>query len=312
MSVTWNFLTLTMLFVILFMIFIFQFIYLLLGKNSRDLSDRMTMVIGKPVMMTARQQELEEAFGKRMLTLLGSKLIYISSKILPYKKEEQLVKKLELAGKLKKVGPKEFVAIKATSATVVFGIALILNYLTAFTAKNLMLIIPGALLVGWLLPNIYLHKIINERKNEIENAIPDFLDLITVSMEAGMGFDGAIMKVVEKSNGPLADELSIMLQEYKMGKKRSQALKDMAKRIPVEDVTAFASSVVMAEQLGLSLGHVLRLQADQSRQKRRQRAEEKAMKAPVKMLVPMVVCIFPSIFVILLGPAIINFYKNFS
>jgi tight adherence protein C len=312
MSVTWDFLNLTMLFVILFMVFIFQFIYLLLSKNTRDFSDRMTEVIGKPEVMTARQKELNESFGKRMLKPLGRKLTYITSKILPNKKEEQLVKKLEMAGKLKKIGPKEFVAIKATSATVAFGIALILNYLTAITAKNLMLIIPGALLVGWLLPNIYLHKIISGRKNEIEHAIPDFLDLITVSMEAGIGFDGAIVKVVDKSTGPLADELSIMLQEYKMGKKRSQALKDMAQRIMVEDVTAFAGSVVMAEQLGLSLGHVLRLQADQARQKRRQRAEEKAMKAPVKMLVPMVVCIFPSIFVILLGPAIINFYKNFS
>ncbi|NTW06060.1 MAG: type II secretion system F family protein [Peptococcaceae bacterium] len=301
-----------MLFIFLFVVLIFHFIYLLLNKNTQDISARMSMVIGKPEVITIRQKELNESFAKRMLTPFGNKLIYVTSKILPSKKEEQLTKKLELAGKLKKIGPKEFIAIKLTSTAALLFFVLVFNYLSSFATKNLMLIIPGALIIGWLLPNIYLQKVINERKNEIEKAIPDFLDLITVSMEAGIGFDGAILKVVEKSTGPLAEELSIMLQEYKMGKKRGQALKDMAQRTLVEDVTAFAGSVTMAEQLGLSLGHVLRLQSDQARQKRRQRAEAKAMKAPVKMLIPMVICIFPSIFVILLGPAIINFYKNFS
>lgn len=312
MTVPFDFLDFTMLFIFLFVVLIFHFIYLLLNKNTQDISARMSMVIGKPEVITIRQKELNESFAKRMLTPFGNKLIYVTSKILPSKKEEQLTKKLELAGKLKKIGPKEFIAIKLTSTAALLFFVLVFNYLSSFATKNLMLIIPGALIIGWLLPNIYLQKVINERKNEIEKAIPDFLDLITVSMEAGIGFDGAILKVVEKSTGPLAEELSIMLQEYKMGKKRGQALKDMAQRTLVEDVTAFAGSVTMAEQLGLSLGHVLRLQSDQARQKRRQRAEAKAMKAPVKMLIPMVICIFPSIFVILLGPAIINFYKNFS
>jgi tight adherence protein C len=130
--------------------------------------------------------------------------------------------------------------------------------------------------------------------------------LLTVSVEAGLGFDAALLKVIDKMPGPLADEFKTVLQEVKVGKIKKDALRDMAERVGMQDLTTFLGSVIQAEQFGVSIGNVLRIQSEQMRQKRRQRAQEKAMKAPVKMLIPMVFFIFPTIFSVLLGPIVIK------
>jgi len=153
---------------------------------------------------------------------------------------------------------------------------------------------------------------IRQRKEQVCKELPEILDLLTVCIEAGLGFDGALKKVVEKSKGVLADELYIVLQEISMGKPRKNALRDMADRLAVDDFSNFVGSIIMAEQLGISIGNVMRLQARDVRQKRRQRVEEQAMKAPVKMLVPMVFFVFPAIFIVLLGPAIIQIMRVFA
>jgi len=137
--------------------------------------------------------------------------------------------------------------------------------------------------------------------------LPDVLDLLTVSVEAGLGFDAALLKVVEKQKGVLAEEFLRVLQEIKMGRPRREALRDLARRNkPAEDLSNVVASLVQADQLGISIGGVLRNQALQIRQKQRQRAEEKAQKAPIKMMIPLVFFVFPSIFIIVLGPAVIQ------
>jgi len=165
---------------------------------------------------------------------------------------------------------------------------------------------------GWLLPDVVLSSKVRQRKEQVEKSLPDVLDLITVCVEAGLGFDAAMVKVVEKSKGVLADELSLVLQEIRMGKPRREALREMADRIAVDDLSNFVGSVIMADQLGISIGNVLRTQSKEARQKRRQRVEEAAMKAPVKMLIPMVIFIFPAVFIVLLGPAAIQIMRAFG
>lgn len=157
-----------------------------------------------------------------------------------------------------------------------------------------------------IFPNVVLNSRISIRKNKISMELPDVLDLLTVSVEAGLGFDGALSKVVEKKRGPLSAEFSKVLNEIQLGKTRREALRSMSNRCQVDDVTVFISSIIQAEKMGVSIGKVLRVQSEQMRIKRRQRAQEQAMKAPVKMLLPMVLFIFPSIFVVILGPAFIQ------
>ncbi len=168
------------------------------------------------------------------------------------------------------------------------------------------------IILAFVLPGFILGKIITARQKVILNSLPDIIDLLTVSVEAGLGFDGALMKVVEKKPGPLAAEFEKVLQEIKVGRQKRDALKDLAERIDIQDLTAFIGSVVQADQFGVGIANVLRIQAGQIRLQRRQRAQERAMKVPVKMLLPMVIFIFPTLFIVLLGPVIIQMVQQFS
>lgn len=167
-------------------------------------------------------------------------------------------------------------------------------------------------LIGYLFPRSWLKARTKQRQQEIEKKLPDVLDLLTVSVEAGLGFDAALLKVVEKQKGALAEEFFKVLQEIKMGRPRRDALRDLSKRNTVEDLSNVVASLVQADQLGISIGGVLRNQSIQIRQKHRQRAEEKAQKAPVKMMIPLVFFVFPSVFIVILGPAVIQIIQNFA
>jgi tight adherence protein C len=157
--------------------------------------------------------------------------------------------------------------------------------------------------VGFMLPQMWLRSTIDRRKQAIIKKLPDALDLMTICVDAGLTFDGAMDKVYEKWRDPLSLEFGRVLYEMQLGKSRRQALRDMVERIDVADVTSFVASVLQADQLGVSIGKVLRIQSEQMRVRRRQRAEEKAQQAPIKMLFPMVFLIFPAMFIVLLGPA---------
>jgi tight adherence protein C len=167
-------------------------------------------------------------------------------------------------------------------------------------------------LIGYLFPQSWANAQVKKKQLEIEKSLPDVLDLLTVSVEAGLGFDAALLKVVEKQKGALAEEFLKVLQEIKMGRPRRDALRDLSKRNPIEDLNNVVASLVQADQLGIPIAGVLRNQSKQIRQKHRQRAEEKAQKAPVKMMIPLVFFVFPSIFIIILGPAVIQIIDIFS
>ncbi|NLJ67933.1 MAG: type II secretion system F family protein [Firmicutes bacterium] len=165
---------------------------------------------------------------------------------------------------------------------------------------------------GLLLPDFWLKGRIQARQGAMQKSLPSFLDLLTVSVEAGLGFDAALARVTARESGPLAEEFQRVLQEIRMGKPRRDALRDLGNRTEVKELSGFVAAIVQADQLGVSIGNVLRVQAQQMRRSRRQRAEEAAMKAPIKMLFPLVFFIFPSLFIILLGPAVIQLIEAFT
>ena len=163
-----------------------------------------------------------------------------------------------------------------------------------------------------IMPKLYLKHKISERQKEIERSLPDVLDLLTVSIEAGLSFDGAVAKLVEKMSGVLVEELSIVLKEMRVGISKRDAFKSLVERVPAPSLVTFVGSIMQADQLGVSIGNVLRIQSSQVRQKRRQKTRENAMKAPIKMLLPMIIFIMPTIFIVLLGPVLIKVMEAFG
>jgi len=176
-------------------------------------------------------------------------------------------------------------------------------------APVLVLLFAG---VGAFLPELHLRQNISKRQLAIVRALPDVLDLLTVSVKSGLGFDSALQKVTEKMSGPLPTELQQVLHEVKMGVMRRDALRSLAQRTGVKELQSFVSTLIQADQLGVSISNVLHIQSESLREQRRQVAEEKALKAPVKMLFPLVLFIFPTLFIVLLGPAVLQIIQQFA
>ena len=223
-----------------------------------------------------------------------------------------LEKKIIMAGRPYGLSARTWFGIQTLFTVVMpIGLFVLLLQARADMARGLLLIL-AVVGIGLLLPNLILNGKIRDRQKSILKTMPDVMDLLTVSVEAGLGFDAALSKVVEKMPGTLSVEFGVLLSEIKVGKARKDAMYQMADRIGVQDLRSFISAVIQADQLGVSLGRVLRIQSEQIRLNRRQRIQEKAMKAPIKMLIPMVVFIFPAIFIVLLGPTAINLMKMFA
>ena len=171
------------------------------------------------------------------------------------------------------------------------------------------LLVPMLAAVGFIGPEMVISSRIRNRRDAVRSDLPDALDILAVSVEAGLGFDGAITKLTEHMKGALVEEFGLLLSEIRMGESRQAALKNMAARVGAPELSAFVRAIVQADQLGISLGRILRVQAADSRLRRQAAAEEKAMKAPIKMLFPTVIFIFPAMFLVLLGPALMNILK---
>lgn len=288
------------------------FIFGILEREKMKMKNRVTEVVGPETPVPIRQQELSFPLYQRFVKPMFSGIVNILMKYIPAANEEVLDKKLSEAGNPYNLMAREVLVIK-------YLMAVVLPVGTRFLLKNsgkshmqILVMIIAACILGWLLPDVLINSKGRQRKEQVSKELPEVLDLLTVCIEAGLGFDGAIKKVVDKSKGVLPEELFIVLEEIRMGKPRRDALRDMADRLAVDDLSNFVGSVIMAEQLGISIGKVLRLQSKEVRLKRRQSIEELAMKAPVKMLIPMVFFIFPAIFVVLLGPAVIQIMRVFG
>lgn len=294
-------------------IILFALFYL--GKKHKNLKELNVRAGISPEnkKINIRNEELKAPLSNRVLKPLIKKAARVAEKVFPSTaRESVLAAKLRLAGKPGNYGPREIMAFKLLAAGAMLALAALLEPVLDITTGRWLLLAIVLPALGWYLPDLYLNQKITQRRQETERGLPDVLDLITVSMEAGMGFDGALLNVAEKTKGVLADEIMLVLEECKMGLPRREALKNMVTRIQSPDLASFVSAVTLAEQLGMGMGKIMRLQSEQMRRNRRQRAEEQAMKAPVKMMLPMVFFIFPTIFVVLLGPAAIKLAETFS
>jgi tight adherence protein C len=254
------------------------------------------------------QQQLP--FSQRVLAPLGDRLARWTLKLHPKTTVEGVSARLLAAGLGRKISPTTFLAFK--SALALGGLAVGALFGGAAAGPGGVLFAAIALAgIGFIAPDFVVSGKARSRKDRIRAELPDALDLMAVSVEAGMGFDGAISKLTEHMQGPLADEFALTLGEIRIGESRQDALKKLSDRTSTPELSSFVRSIIQADQLGISLGRILRVQATDSRLKRQAAAEEKAMKAPIKMLFPTVLFIFPAMFLVILGPAFLNLSKIF-
>jgi len=251
------------------------------------------------------QMELEQPFYERVLRPMIQRLARVS------RRQEggmiaRIDAKLEKAGYPGGLRGADWVGVKLLALIAFAVVAFLLGLLLTqtFGVALLAMLMGGA--IGYLAPEFWLGRKMRARSMAMMLQLPDCLDLLTISVEAGLGFDAALAKVVEKMEGPLVDEYRQALAEVRMGRSRREALRDVANRADSQPVSNFIGAIVQAEQLGVPIAKVLQIQSTQLRIQRRQRAEEAAAKAPVKMLFPMVGCIFPTIFIVILGPAVVT------
>jgi tight adherence protein C len=253
--------------------------------------------------------ELAESFGDRVVGPLMTSLGQFVVRLTPQRQIEAIRALLEQAGDTTE--PSAFF-VKRIFITIVFGIlGLVVSFVLLKLEFNLALAITlGAVLLGYFLPVLALKGKITKRQDEIQRSLPDALDLLTICVEAGLGFDQAMGKVYTKWDNELATAFGRVLREVQLGSNRRDALRRMADRINLPDLNSFVAAVIQSEQLGVSMGKILRVQSDQMRVKRRQRAQEKAHQAPVKMMFPMILLIFPSLWIVLMGPALILLFQT--
>ena len=248
--------------------------------------------------------ELSKPFSERVLKPILDNLGGIIRRFTPNEVLATTQRKITAGGL--NMQPLTMITMQVIGAAALPGLLAILGITGKMEPTKAGGILLFACAVGYFLPDMWLKGKVSSRGLEIRRALPDALDLLTISVEAGLGFDQALMKVVEKTKNALSAEFGKTLLEVRMGKPRREALKDMARRVDVSDLNQFISALVQADKLGVSIGNVLRVQADQMRNKRRQRAEETAMKAPLKMSFVLVFFVLPALLIVLLGPAAIN------
>ncbi|MEW6446529.1 MAG: type II secretion system F family protein [Bacillota bacterium] len=290
---------------------VLMLVYSRFTAAEEAVATRATALLGGEGFTSLREQELRQPLYYRVVKPLLTRIGSAGKHYMPTGRIKMIEKKLLVAGNPGGLTAMEFMVLKYLGGIFAGGAGLLLGRLGGISTGKSLLILVALALLGFLTPDFYIKQRGNARREAVRDALPDVLDLLTVSVEAGLGLDGAILKVVEKMKGVLPGEFRQVLQEVKVGKPRRDALKDMAFRLDVDELSTFIGSVLMAEQMGVQLSNVMRLQAQEIRSKRRQRADEQAMKAPVKMLIPLVFFIFPATFIVLLGPAIINIARTF-
>jgi tight adherence protein C len=274
-------------------------------RPSDQVLDRLTEYGGRT--LTLEEIELSQPFSARVVRPLIRGVAQFVGRLAPQRNIQEMRRKLELAGRPYGWGPTEFLGVRGLAGILLATMTFLLLTLTGqYLPKRLLATLVAGGLGFYLLPTLWLSSKIRRRQTEIVKALPDALDLLTISVEAGLGFDAAMQKVAEKWDNELSLAFTRVIQEIQMGKLRREALRDMADRMDVSDVSSFVAAIIQADQLGVSIAKVLRIQSEQMRIRRRQRAEEKAHQAPVKMLFPMVFLIFPALLIVLLGPAILT------
>jgi tight adherence protein C len=256
-------------------------------------------------------QQLDKSFGERVLEPLQARATSLGRRISGADTAERIRRKLDLAGNPpgwtvdRVLSGKVIGAIVGLVAGLVFSLML-----TSPTIK--IVVIIGATVVGFFGPNLYLYQRTHERSERLQKDLPDAIDLLTISVESGLGFDAAVQQVARNTEGPLAEEFSRVLREMQIGQGRGDALRALSERTNVGDVRTFVGAMVQADSFGIPVAQVLRVQSAEMRVKRRQRAEEKAQQVPVKITIPLIFCILPTLFIAVMGPAVLSIMDSFA
>ena len=258
------------------------------------------------------KSELEPSFSERIVFPLLARTHRLGRRFTPEDASDRIRVKLDLAGNPSGWTVERVTAGKVVGFGVALGISLVLALLMGLGFLPTLGVVVLASLAGYMAPNMYLYQQTYDRSEKLQRALPDAIDLLTISVESGLGFDAACSQVARNTDGPLADEFARLLQEMQIGRGRSDALRSLADRTNLPDLRSFVSAMVQADAFGIPVGQVLRVQSSEIRVKRRQWAEEMAQKVPVKILVPLIFCILPCLFIAVLGPAGITMMENFS
>jgi len=282
-----------------------------LSFNRRDVNPLRARVAGLATSRMFEGGQPATSFGERVIAPLFGGVADKAVAVLPTGMLDRLKLKLSRAGD--PLTAPGFVMVCLIAAAVLGGLSLSLGIATKGTLDVKFIgaaLVAGA--VGAFLPIMWLSSRVRNRQSDIIKSLPDSFDMITTCVEAGLGLDAALTRVAEKVKGAFSEDLAITLREIGMGRNRSEALHDLAEHTGVADLTLFVNAIIQAEQMGTSIGQVLRVQSEQMRIRRRQRAEETANQAPVKMIFPLVLCILPTLFIVIMGPAAIQLYNSFS
>ncbi|UCZ53139.1 type II secretion system F family protein [Bacillus shivajii] len=307
----------------LILLYVITVVLLLVGlwswrkERQKAISKRISLLTGEGELIQGtnntigRDDETKQSFFKRMIEPFWKQFKRSFQRNVEQKKQEKIEQKLLKAGKPFGMTPFEFRLVQVLFLLIFPLTATGLSILLGLSGGRMVLVVLLSFVAGLYFPVFYLKSKTEERNKKAIRELPDFIDLVTVSIEAGLGFDSALSKVVAKKEGVLSSEFQRCLEEMRLGKTRKEALSGVRERLEVDDVKLLIGSIIQAEQLGVGMVQILRVQSNEIRERRKQRAEEAAMKAPIKMLFPLVLFIFPCIFIVLLGPAIIQIFETF-
>ena len=284
-------------------------LYFMQGTALDPVQARLQQIAARP--RTLEELELQRPISDRTIKPIIQGIARLIARFYPANTVRSISLKLKRAG-MESTSTEFFLGVKGfvsvVTAVLVSAIVNLMSGEPLITALALL----GGLFLGFYLPDYYLTSRAGGRGNGILQQLPDALDLLTISVEAGLGFDAAIVKVTEKMKGPLTDEFKRAAGEQRIGKSRQDALRGISERVEVKELQNFISAIIQADQLGVSMSKVLRIQSEQLRQERRQRAEEKAARAPILIMLPTVGCIFPSLFIVILAPAALSALSSCS
>src|SRR6202171_5873152 len=272
------------------------------STNTAQMVQQRLSVYGGEKPLTIEEVELGRPFSERVLRPAIERLGSMLSRSTPQKARQDLMNQLELAGRRGNLTPEDFAAVRLVAAAVMAAVGLGIGFLLGNTIYLVVSLVAGAIL-GYYAPVMWLKQKVDARRLEIQKGLPDAMDLLVIAVDAGLGFDAALARVTDKYKNALSDEFAKVLREVSLGRPRLEAMDEMGCSSGVEGLHNSIQAIIQSEQFGTGIGKILRIEADEMRRKRRQRAQEKPAQATLKMMLPMGGCIFPTLWIVLLGPA---------
>jgi tight adherence protein C len=272
------------------------------NRNAVSIESRLTNFAERP--RSLEELELEEPFYDRVVKPVIAGVTRFLGKLTPSQGMEKVRQQIILAGNPYNMGTSEFMGARTMALVILGGVTFVLTIVMGAEPLQMLMFTAVGALTGYVMPVFWLRQRVKKRQKIILKTLPDAIDLMTISVEAGLAFDGAMQRVADKWDNDLSHEFQRAISEMRVGKSKREALHELVLRTGVPDLSTFVASIIQADQLGVSIAKVLRIQSEQMRIRRRQRAEEQAHKAPILMMIPMVFLIFPATYIVILGPAV--------